>query len=150
RSRGPRRRFRASSLPRRSVGIDSAARNDNDKAGRYLVKRDPEGHLRWLLGNRGLTFHAWTDARRVVLPNQGDLTNDLVAAVRLGDTLEAFCLELESEARADALPRLLRYLSQLGARGTVYPGVGARGSPRDSLPRRVVTIHLWQNGSRAS
>jgi hypothetical protein len=60
-----------------------------------------------------LTFHAWIDARRVVLPNQNDLTNDLVGAVRSGTALEALCLELEAEARADALPRLLRYLSQL-------------------------------------
>jgi hypothetical protein len=87
--------------------------NDNDKAGRYLVKRDPAGFFRWLLANPGLTFHAWIDARRVVLPNQNDLTNDLVAALRGGTALEAICLELEAEARADALPRLLRYLSQL-------------------------------------
>ena len=87
--------------------------NDNDKAGRYLVKREPQGFFRWLLADKALTFHAWIDARRVVLPNQSDLTNDLVAAVRRGDVLEGFCLELEGEARADALPRLLRYLAQL-------------------------------------
>ncbi len=86
--------------------------NDNDKAGRYLVKRDPAGHFRWLLANPAVTFEAWIDARRVVLPHQKDLTNDLVAALRVGATREAFCLELEAEARADALPRLLRYLAQ--------------------------------------
>src|SRR5436309_68940 len=87
--------------------------NDNDKAGRYLIKREPQGFFRWLLADARLTFRAWIDARRVVLPNQNDLTNDLVAAVRSGVALEGFCLELEAEARADALPRLLRYLAQL-------------------------------------
>ncbi len=84
--------------------------NDNDKAGRYLCKRDPAGQLRWLLANAALAFHAWIDSRRVVLPNQRDLTQDLVAAVRSGDVLEAFCLELEAEARADSVARVLRYL----------------------------------------
>ena len=50
----------------------------------------------------------------MVLPNQRDLTQDLVAAVRSGDVLEAFCLELEAEARADALERVLRYLQLVG------------------------------------
>jgi hypothetical protein len=89
--------------------------NDNDKAGRYVFTRAPAGHLRWLLATPALEFHAWIDSRRVVLPNQMDLTQDLVAAVRSGDALEAFCLELEAEARADALRRLLRYLSSLWA-----------------------------------
>jgi hypothetical protein len=87
--------------------------NDYDKAGRYLVKRAPAGVFRWLLDNPGLTFQAWIDSRRVVLPNQNDLTNDLVAAVRSGAAREAICLELEAEARADALPRLLMYLARL-------------------------------------
>jgi hypothetical protein len=89
--------------------------NDNDKAGRYLIKREPTGFFRWLLDDAGLAFHAWIDARRVVLPNQNDLTNDLVAAIRGPVALEAFCVELEAEARADSLPRLLRYLAQLWA-----------------------------------
>jgi hypothetical protein len=38
------------------------------------------------------------DARRVALPNQKDLTNDLIAALEIGETREALCLELESEA----------------------------------------------------
>jgi hypothetical protein len=87
--------------------------NDNDKAGRYLVKRDPAGHFRWFLDNPRVAFVAWVDARRVVLPDQNDLTNDLVAVVQSDHAVEAFCLELEAEARADALPRLLRYLVQL-------------------------------------
>jgi hypothetical protein len=87
--------------------------NDYDKAGRYLVKREPTGYFRWLLANPRLALEAWIDARRVALPNQGDLTNDLVAALRSGDVLEGFCLELEAEARADALTRLLEYLVRL-------------------------------------
>jgi hypothetical protein len=89
--------------------------NDNDKAGRYLFKRDPAGHLRWLLANPALEFHAWIDSRRVVLPNQKDLTQDLVAAVRSGDVREAFCLELEAEAQADALRRLLAFCPDAGS-----------------------------------
>jgi hypothetical protein len=96
--------------------------NDNDNAGRYLVKRDPAGHFRWLLDHPTMVFEAWLDARRTVLPDQKDLTNDLVAAVQTGDTREAFCLELEAEARADVLPRLLRYLAQLWTE----PGGGGR------------------------
>ena len=87
--------------------------NDYDKAGRYLVKRDPQGFFRWLLDNASIGFHAWIDARRTALPNQGDLTNDLVAAVRSNGGLEAICVELEAQARADALPRLLGYLARL-------------------------------------
>src|SRR5437867_171149 len=87
--------------------------NDYDKAGRYLVKRDPAGFLRWLLNNRRLLFHAWIDARRLALPNQRDLTNDLVAALRTASGFEAMCIELQAEARADTLLRLLAYLARL-------------------------------------
>jgi hypothetical protein len=87
--------------------------NDYDKAGRYLVKREPTGFLRWLFANPRVDFRAWIDARRVALPKQSDLTNDLVAVVGDGDTVEAVCLELEAEARADALTRLLGYLIRL-------------------------------------
>src|SRR5258708_11665934 len=65
------------------------------------------------MASPGLTFQARLDSRRAVLPDQGDLTNDLMAAVHCGDTLEAICLELEAEARADALNRLLMYLARL-------------------------------------
>src|SRR5207244_7890865 len=47
------------------------------------------------------------------LPNQSDLTNDLVGAVRDGEALEAICLELEAEARADAVARVLGYMVRL-------------------------------------
>jgi hypothetical protein len=86
---------------------------DYDKAGRYLVKRDLEGHFRWLLSSPRLAFHAWIDSRRVAMPNQKDLTNDLVGAVRDGEALEAICLELEAEARADAVARVLGYMVRL-------------------------------------
>jgi len=86
--------------------------NDYDKAGRYLVKREPAGFFRWLVGNPRVSFQGWIDARRVALPNQSDLTNDLVAAVSGGGELEAICVELEAEARSDALARLLEYLAR--------------------------------------
>lgn len=87
--------------------------NDYDKAGRYLVKREPTGFFRWLLRNPELSFHAWIDARRVALPNQKDLANDLIAVLRSANLREAICLELEAEARTDVLARLLVYLGRL-------------------------------------
>src|SRR5438093_6032721 len=87
--------------------------NDLDKAGRYLAKRDSAGFLRWLVGNRGVTFHAWIDARRLALPDQRDLTNDLVAAVKIPGGFEALCIELQAEARDDTLLRSLAYVSRL-------------------------------------
>ena len=87
--------------------------NDFDKAGRYLVKRESAGFFSWLLDNPHISFRAWIDARRVALPNQHDLTNDLVAALESGGVLEAVCLELEAEARADAVTRSLEYQTRL-------------------------------------
>jgi hypothetical protein len=58
-------------------------------------------------------FEVWMDARRVALPNQRDLTNDLVAALTVGGKREAMCLELEAEARADALTRVFGYVARL-------------------------------------
>ena len=63
--------------------------NDYDKAGRYLVKRDPAGFFCWLLADRGLVVRAWIDARRVALPDQKDLTNDLVAVLQGGEILRS-------------------------------------------------------------
>jgi len=111
------------SLPMRAAGVKSFSMTDYDKAGRYLVKCDPQGHFRWLLSSPRLTFHAWIDSRRVALPKQNDLTNDLVGAVRNGEALEAICLELEAEARADTVPRVLGYVVRLwtepGGRGSL-------------------------------
>src|SRR5262249_20360879 len=87
--------------------------NDYDKAGRYLIKCDPAGFWRWLLNNPALAFHLWIDARRLALPDQHDLTNDLVAALRVAGGLEALCLELQAEARPDTITRVLGYLSRL-------------------------------------
>ncbi len=80
--------------------------NEYDKAGRYLIKRDPPGFFRWLLG-RPVSFHAWIDTRRHALPDQGDLTNDLVAAFRVNTGFEALCVELQAESEAGAASRLL-------------------------------------------
>lgn len=81
--------------------------NEYDKAGRYLIKRDPPGFFRWLLRRREVPFHAWIDARRHALPDQGDLTNDLVAAFRAGDGFEALCVELQAESERGSAARLL-------------------------------------------
>jgi hypothetical protein len=87
--------------------------NDYDKAGRYLIKRDPAGFFRWLLRRPG-AFHAWIDARRHALPDQGDLTNDLVAAFRVGDGFEALCVELQAASEGGSAARLLLgYLPRL-------------------------------------
>jgi hypothetical protein len=59
--------------------------NEYDKAGRYLVKREPTGFFRWLLANSAVSVDAWIDSARVALPDQNDLTNDLVAVLRNGD-----------------------------------------------------------------
>jgi hypothetical protein len=80
--------------------------NEYDKAGRYLIKRNPPGFFRWLLG-REVIFHAWIDSRRHALPHQGDLTNDLVAAFRVGDGFEALCVELQAESEAGSVGRLI-------------------------------------------
>ncbi len=96
--------------------------NDYDKAGRYLVKRDPAGFFRWLLADPRLSFQTWIDARRLALPDQSDLTNDLVAVLRNDEAVEGICLELEAEARADVLTRLLEYL------GRLWTEPGGRGS----------------------
>ncbi len=81
--------------------------NDYDKAGRYLMKADPSRVFPWLLRRPTVAFRAWIDARRVALPDQRDLTNDLVAALENDGELEAICLELEADARADAVTRVL-------------------------------------------
>jgi hypothetical protein len=84
--------------------------NDYDKASRYVVKRDAARVFPWLLTSPAVTFRAWVDSRRVALPDQGDLTDDLVAVVEKSGVLEAVCLEVEAKARADAVTRELGYV----------------------------------------
>jgi hypothetical protein len=99
---------------REALRVSSAAMNDYDKAGRYLIKRDPPGFFRWLLRRPDVSFHAWIDARRHALPDQGDLTNDLVVAFRVGDAFEALCVELQAESEGGSAARLLLgYLPRL-------------------------------------
>jgi hypothetical protein len=81
--------------------------NEYDKAGRYLIKRNPPGFFRWLLRRCDIPFYAWIDARRHALPDQGDLTNDLVAAFRVGDAFEGLCLELQAMSEVGSAARLL-------------------------------------------
>jgi hypothetical protein len=77
--------------------------NDDDKAGRYLIKRDPSRIVGWLLHRpAGVPFSAWLDARRLALPDQGDLAHDLVAACGADGGLEGFCIELQARSSPDA------------------------------------------------
>jgi hypothetical protein len=97
--------------------------NEYDKAGRYLIKRDPAGFFRWLL-RRDVAFHVWIDSRRHALPDQGDLTNDLVGAFRVGDGHEALCVELQAASEGGSAPRLLlgyvpRLLTEPAAPGSL-------------------------------
>jgi len=98
--------------------------NEYDKAGRYLIKRDPTGFCRWLLRRQDVAFCAWIDARRHALPHQGDLTNDLVAAFRVDEGFEGLCVELQAESAADSAARLLlgylpRLLSEPAGEGSL-------------------------------
>ncbi len=97
--------------------------NDYDKAGRYVMKRDPPGVFRWLLGTLA-PFHAWIDARRLALRDQGDLTGDLAAAFRVGAGFEALCVELQAESRPETAGRvLLGYVPRLATEPTAPPGL---------------------------
>ena len=97
--------------------------NDYDKAARYVMKRDPPGVFRWLLGAPA-SFHAWIDARRLALRDQGDLTGDLVAAFRVGAEFEALCVELQAESRPETAGRLrLGYVPRLAAEPTAPAGL---------------------------
>src|SRR5205823_8781716 len=71
------------------------------------------GFCRWLLGRTDVEFHLWIDSRRLALPNQRERTNDLVASFRTAGGFEALVVELQSEARAQVLDRLLEYLARL-------------------------------------
>ncbi len=130
--------------------------NDYDKAGRYLVKRDPAGFFRWLL-RTAVDFHAWIDARRLALPDQGDLTHDLIAAFRVADRFEAFCLELEAEAAANTAGRLLYgYVPRLAAEpggielsavGGIVLNLTGRDQPVTIEQRPTLAPHSWLAGS---
>src|SRR5262245_58100966 len=81
--------------------------SDYDKAARYLIKRDPVGFFCWLLELTVIDFYCWVDARRVALPDQGDLTSDLIAACRVESSFEALCVEVQTESADDSAGRLL-------------------------------------------
>jgi hypothetical protein len=87
--------------------------NDYDRAGRYAIKQDPPGFFAWFRGRHDLRFHLWIDSRRVALPNQRELTNDRVAAFRVGAGFEALAVELQAQARAATLGRVLAYLARI-------------------------------------
>lgn len=81
--------------------------NDYDKAGRYLIKRDAARIIGWILNQPlGVNFHAWLDSRRLALPDQRDLTHDLVAACGVGQGFEGFCIELVAKSHHESLQRV--------------------------------------------
>ncbi len=62
--------------------------------------------------------------RAGTLPDQGDLTNDLVAAFRVGEEFEALCVELQAESAGGSASRLLlgyvpRLLTEPAAPGSL-------------------------------
>ncbi len=130
--------------------------SDYDKAGRYLIKRDPMRFLRWLL-RRPIAFHAWIDARRLALPDQGDLVQDLIAACWINNQLEALCLELEAESAASTAGRLLYgYVPRLAAEPgglelTAVGGIVINLTGRDQPPtveqRSQLAPDSWLHGS---
>jgi Domain of unknown function (DUF4351) len=87
--------------------------NDYDRGGRYLIKQDPPGFFAWLLRRDDLHFHVWVDSRRTALPDQKDLTNDLVGTFRTEAGFEGLAVELQSRARAATLRRMLAYLARV-------------------------------------
>ena len=104
------------------------------KAGRYFIKLDPPGFFRWLLHRNVVIFHAWIDARWLALPDQGDLTNDLVGAFRVGDGFEALCLELQAESEAGSAARAATRLCAptAGRAGAARePGIASRRGRSD-------------------
>jgi hypothetical protein len=133
--------------------------NEYDKAGRYLIKRDPPGFFRWLLRRSDAPFHAWIDARRHALPDQGDLTNDLVAAFRVGDGFEALCVELQAASEGGSAPRLLlgyvpRLLTEpaapgslvLRAAGGAVVNLTGRAQPGGVEQRPTLAPRCWLAG----
>jgi hypothetical protein len=94
--------------------VSSSCMTDYDKAGRYFIKRNPPGFFCWLLILASVRFHSWIDARRHTLPQQNDLTNDLVGVLVGDNGLEAFCVELQAESESNSAERLLLgYLPRL-------------------------------------
>jgi hypothetical protein len=133
--------------------------NEYDKAGRYLIKRDPPGFFHWLLRRPDIRFHAWIDTRRHALPDQGDLTNDLVAAFRVGDGFEALCVELQAASEGGSAPRLLlgyvpRLLTEpaapgslaLSAAGGAVVNLTGPGQPDGVEQRPTLAPHCWLAG----
>ena len=89
--------------------------HEYDKANRYMIKQAPADFFRWLwrYASTPLQFHSWLDARRLALPDEGDLTCDTVAAFRLADQTElshALIVEFMAELRSNTLDRLLGYV----------------------------------------
>jgi hypothetical protein len=89
--------------------------HEYDKASRYMIKQDPPGFFGWLWwhADTPLQFHSWLDARRLALPDESDLTCDIVAGFQLADQAElshALIVEFMAESRSETLTRMLAYV----------------------------------------
>jgi hypothetical protein len=98
------------------VAEGSRSMHEYDKASRYMIKHDPAGLFCWLWrhADTPLLFHSWLDARRLALPDEGDLTCDTVAAFRLASEAEpshALIVEFMAESRSNTLARMLAWNS---------------------------------------
>jgi hypothetical protein len=94
---------------------ESQAMDEYDKASRYMIKQAPAAFICWLWrhADTPLQFHSWLDARRLALPDEGDLTCDTVAAFHLTGQAEpshALIVEFMAESRSNTLDRMLVYV----------------------------------------
>jgi hypothetical protein len=127
--------------------------NDYDKASRYLIKRDPAGFFRWLLRAAAVTFFCWIDARRLALPDQGDLTSDLVAAFRVGDGYEALCVELQAQSKSGTTARVLHgYVPRLRTEPAAASSLGLRaiGGAVVNLTGPAQPAGIWERPTLAT
>jgi hypothetical protein len=100
-----------------------------DRASRYLMRRNPEALLAWLLSLAAQPhdFVAWLDTRRIPWPRQPERTCDTVAHLR--DLARhglpwAVVIEFQLKPDAEMFGRLLIYLGQvwLDLRPTPHAG----------------------------
>jgi hypothetical protein len=90
--------------------------NRFDQASRYGAKLDPQGFVRWLLGDPSLTFQGWLDTRSLPFPGEPDSTCDTVARlIAVGEADKPWALAIEFQTRPDGtiFGRFLEYLGRL-------------------------------------
>ena len=121
-----------------------------DKACRYLAKQEPISFIYWLFGYIQLAplFHIWLDSRRLALPDQGDLTNDLVARLEhlaeSGQFFDAAIVRLDDQTVAGQVEQNIERAASMIHRWRFEP---ARGDEQRCVPplidqRRCRDAHL--------